>query len=145
MTMISIMLLLFYTFRWYTGYIITVETTRLSCNATNWQVLQKAFLTCNTMVLSTRKFSLARLSALSSVEQYYNTGIIIDYQLQIPLHFGSTMKTESCEYHFNLLTHGVSFIYRNQPSTILTYCNFMASVAKKSISAIVIIIVYVTK
>ena len=26
----------------------------------------------------------------SGVEQYYNTVIVIDYQLQIPLHFGST-------------------------------------------------------
>ena len=40
----------------------------------------------------------------SSVEQYYNTVIVIDYQLQIPLHFGSTAKTEPCEYHFSLLT-----------------------------------------
>ena len=39
-----------------------------------------------------------------SVEQYYNTVIVIDYQLQIPLHFGSTAKTEPCEYHFSLLT-----------------------------------------
>ena len=39
----------------------------------------------------------------SSVEQYYNTVIVIDYQLQIPLHFGSTAKTEPCEYHFSLL------------------------------------------
>ena len=38
-----------------------------------------------------------------SVEQYYNTVIVIDYQLQIPLHFYNTVKTEPCEYHFNLL------------------------------------------
>ena len=42
-----------------------------------------------------------------SVEQYYNTVIVIDYQLQIPLHFGSTAKTEPCEYHFNLLTQSL--------------------------------------
>ena len=30
---------------------------------------------------------------VSSVEHYYNTVIVIDYQLQIPLHFGSTTKT----------------------------------------------------
>ena len=53
-----------------------------------------------------------------------NTTIIFNYQLQIPLHFGSTVKTESCEYHSNLLTLGVSFVYRNQPSTILTYWIF---------------------
>ena len=41
----------------------------------------------------------------SSVEQYYNTVIVIDYQLQIPLHFGSTAKTEPCEYYFNLLMY----------------------------------------
>ena len=41
----------------------------------------------------------------TSVEQYYNTVIVIDYQLQIPLHFGSIAKTEPCEYHFNLLTY----------------------------------------
>ena len=29
----------------------------------------------------------------NGVEQYYNTGIIIDYQLKIPLHFSSTVKT----------------------------------------------------
>ena len=40
----------------------------------------------------------------SSVEQYYNTVIVIDYQLQIPLHFGSTTKTKPCEYHVSLLT-----------------------------------------
>ena len=34
----------------------------------------------------------------------YNTVMIIDYQLQILLHFGSTAKTKPCEYHFNLLT-----------------------------------------
>ena len=38
-----------------------------------------------------------------SVEQYYNTVIVIDYQLQIPLHFCNTVKTEPCEYYFNLL------------------------------------------
>ena len=43
----------------------------------------------------------------SSVEQCYNTVIITDYQLQIPLHFGSTAKTEPCEYHFNLLTQSL--------------------------------------
>ena len=43
----------------------------------------------------------------SSAEQYYNTVIVIDYQLQIPLHFGSTAKTEPCEYHFNLLTQSL--------------------------------------
>ena len=42
-----------------------------------------------------------------SVEQYYNTVIVIDYQLQIPLHFGSTAKTEPCECHFNLLTQSL--------------------------------------
>ena len=42
-----------------------------------------------------------------SVEQYYNTVIVIDYQLQIPLHFVSTAKTEPCEYHFNLLTQSL--------------------------------------
>ena len=42
-----------------------------------------------------------------SVEQYYNTVIIIDYQLQIPFHFGSTTKTEPWEYHFNLLTQSL--------------------------------------
>ena len=42
-----------------------------------------------------------------SVEQYYNTVIVIDYQLQIPLHFVSTAKTEPYEYHFNLLTQSL--------------------------------------
>ena len=42
-----------------------------------------------------------------SVEQYYNTVIIIDYQLQIPLHFSGTAKTEPCEYHFNLPTQSL--------------------------------------
>ena len=65
------------------------------------------------------------LFSKGSVEQYYNTGFIINYQLQIPLHFDSTVKTESCEYYFNLLTHGVPFVYRNhQTSTILTYWIF---------------------
>ena len=45
--------------------------------------------------------------AISSVEQYYNTVIVIDYQLQIPLHFDSTAKTEPYEYHFNLLTQSL--------------------------------------
>ena len=44
---------------------------------------------------------------IHSVEQYYNTVIVIDYQLQIPLHFGSTTKTKPCEYHFNLLTQSL--------------------------------------
>ena len=43
----------------------------------------------------------------NSVEQYYNTVTVIDYQLQIPLYFGSTAKTEPCEYHFNLLTQSL--------------------------------------
>lgn len=40
----------------------------------------------------------------TSVEQYYGTVIISDYQLQIPLHFSNTTKTEHCKYHLNLLT-----------------------------------------
>ena len=51
----------------------------------------------------------------SSVEQYYNTVIVIDYQLQIPLHFGSTVKTEHCEYHFNLPTQASSYNFYNIP------------------------------
>ena len=36
------------------------------------------------------------------VEQYFNTVIIFDYELQEPLHFGSTVKTEPCENYCNL-------------------------------------------
>ena len=50
-------------------------------------------------------YCFAYKSIMISVEQYYNTVIIIDYQLQIPLHFGSIAKTEPCEYRFNLLTY----------------------------------------
>ena len=52
----------------------------------------------------------------TNVEQYYNTVIIIDYQLQILLHFGNTVKTEPCEYHFNFLMqsrHGTVLLYND--------------------------------
>ena len=35
-------------------------------------------------------------------EQYFNTVIVFDYWLQIPLHFGDTVKTNSCKNHCNL-------------------------------------------
>ena len=38
----------------------------------------------------------------SRVEQYFNTVIVFDYQLQIPLHFGNIVKTDSCNNHCNL-------------------------------------------
>ena len=51
-----------------------------------------------------------------SVEQYYNTGIIINYQLQIPLHFGGTIKTSpvnitSIFLHKPLTTSSVIFLH----------------------------------
>ena len=36
------------------------------------------------------------------VEQYFNSVIVFNYELQEPLHFGSTVKTKLCENHCNL-------------------------------------------
>ena len=44
-----------------------------------------------------------------SGEQYYNTGIIIDYQLQIPLHFDSTVKPSPVNIT-TIFLHMVSFL-----------------------------------
>ena len=59
-----------------------------------------------------------------SVERYYGTVIIINYQLQIPLYFSNTVKTKPCKYRMNLLTQ-VTIMFLLFICDLL--CNVMAS------------------
>ena len=44
------------------------------------------------------------------VEQCFNTIMLFDYRLQIPLHFGNTMRTEPCDHYCNNNDNCVIFL-----------------------------------
>ena len=57
------------------------------------------FLTENSVEISGTDNAVCVLALVCTfrVEQYFNTVIIFDYRLQIPLHFGNTVKTKPGE------------------------------------------------